>query len=186
MQIYPNPGFQGPSSLKTVLDDLGNHLVDRSSIDSSTQSSPKGNYSSRDAVLQADSRKLIDDGVQLLDSFLNYLAEDGIRQLFSDSKGENEGLEAHLGGFLVYPFFDSLVGEVDSIRRSPLNRRATLVSLSRRLFEKAGDRVEIHAGMSLADFSAQYTGANLRWETIGLIITLAGSVKGRLYQLHTA
>lgn len=171
MQIYPNPGFQGPSSLKTVLDNLGDHLAVSNDSQSPQSTSPTGNISSRDAVIRVDSRKLIDEGVQLLNSFLGYLAGDAFRQLFSDSKGG--GLEGHLGGFLVYPFFDSLVSEINVIGQSP-NRHTNLVALSRRLFEKASQPVEIHAAMSLQDFCAQYTGPNLRWETIGLILTLAG------------
>ena len=30
--------------------------------------------------------------------------------------------------------------------------------------------------MTLEEFAAQYTGLNLRWETVGIIITLAGLV----------
>lgn len=168
MKPYPNPGYQGSSSLKTVLDNLGDHLAVR--IDPSG-STPGGQHSSRDAVLRADSSKMVDEGVQLLDTFLNYLADDCFRQIFSETKGT--ALESHLGAFLIFPFFGSLVNEVDLIRRSQ-NRQASLYALSQRIFEKANQPVEIHESFTLQDFSAQYTGQNLRWETVGLIITLAG------------
>ena len=168
MKLYPNPGFQGSSSLKTVLDNLGDHLAVRNEA---SRSNPSGQHSSRDAVLRADSRKMVDEGVQLLGSFLDYLADDAFRQLFSDWKGS--GLQGHLGTFLIYPFFDSLVNEINLIRQSE-NRQASLAALSQRLFEKANQPVDIHRSMTLQDFSAQYTSSNLRWETVGLIITLAG------------
>ena len=170
MKPYPNPGFQGSSSLKTVLDNLGDHLAVRNEA---SRSDPSGQHSSRDAVLRADSRKMVDDGVQLLGSFLDYLADDAFRQLFSDWK--SSGLQGHLGTFLIYPFFDSLANEINIIQQLQ-NRQSSLVALSQRLFEKASQPVDIHRSMTLQEFSAQYTSSNLRWETVGLIITLAGSV----------
>lgn len=168
MKPYPNPGFQGSSSLKTVLDNLGDHLAVRNEA---SRSDPSGQHSSRDAVLRADSRKMVDEGVQLLGSFLDYLADDAFRQLFSDWK--SSGLQGHLGTFLIYPFFDSLANEINVIQQLQ-NRQASLVALSQRLFEKASQPVDIHRSMTLQEFSAQYTSSNLRWETVGLIITLAG------------
>ena len=172
MKPYPNPGFQGSSSLKTVLDNLGDHLDVRIDTPRSVVSSHQ--HSSRDAVLRADSSKMVDEGVQLLDSLLHYLADDCFRQLFSDATGGGV-LDSHLGAFLIFPFFGSLVNEVDVIRRSQ-NRQASLFALSQRIFENANQPVEIHESSSLQEFSAQYTGQNLRWETVGLIITLAGFV----------
>lgn len=121
--------------------------------------------------MRADSRKMVDEGVQLLGSFLDYLADDAFRQVFSGWK--DSGLQDHLGTFLIYPFFDSLVNEINLIRQSQ-NQQASLVALSQRLFEKANQPADVHRSMTLLEFSAQYTSSNLRWETVGLIITLAG------------
>lgn len=170
MKPYPNPGYQGSSSLKTVLDNLGDHLAVR--IDTS-RPHVNDQQSSRDAVLRADSSKMVGEGVQLLETFLDYLADDAFRQLFSEARGS--GLQTHLGTFLLFPFFESLANEIDFIRHSQ-NRQESLFALSQRLFEKANQPVEIHSAMTLEEFAAQYTGLNLRWETVGIIITLAGLV----------
>ena len=100
MKPYPNPGYQGSSSLKTVLDNLGDHLAVR--IDTS-RPHVNDQQSSRDAVLRADSSKMVGEGVQLLETFLDYLADDAFRQLFSEARGS--GLQTHLGTFLLFPFF---------------------------------------------------------------------------------
>lgn len=170
MKPYPNPGYQGSSSLKTVLHNLGDHLAVR--IDTS-RPHVNDQQSSRDAVLRADSSRMVDEGVQLLETFLDYLADGDFRQLFSEAKGSD--LQTHLGTFLLFPFFESLANEIDTIRQSE-NRQASSFALSQRLFEKANEPVEIHSAMTLEEFAAQYTGLNLRWETVGLIITLAGYV----------
>ncbi|CRG89170.1 Pre-mRNA-splicing helicase BRR2 [Talaromyces islandicus] len=165
MKPYPNPGYQGSSSLKTVLDNLGDHLAVR--IDTS-QPHVNDEQSSRDAVLRADSSKMVYEGVQLLETFLDYLADDAFRRLFSEMKGG--GLQTHLGTFLLFPFFESLAKEIDIIRQSQ-DRQASLFTLSQRLFEKANQCVEIHSGMTLEEFAAQYTGLNLRWETTSIAST---------------
>ncbi|KAL3256614.1 hypothetical protein ABHI18_007448 [Aspergillus niger] len=180
MKPYPNPGYQGSSSLKTVLDNLGDHLAVR--IDTS-RPHVNDQQSSRDAVLRADSSKMVDEGVQLLETFLDYLADDDFRQLFSEAKGSD--LQTHLGTFLLFPFFESLVNEIDIIRQSE-NRQASSFALSQRLFEKANEPVEIHSAMTLEEFAAQYTGLNLRWETVGLIITLAGIASTEIRVPHPA
>uniref|UniRef100_A0A093XMK4 Uncharacterized protein YbbC n=2 Tax=Talaromyces marneffei PM1 TaxID=1077442 RepID=A0A093XMK4_TALMA len=180
MKPYPNPGYQGSSSLKTVLDNLGDHLAVR--IDTS-RPHVNDQQSSRDAVLRADSSKMVEEGVQLLETFLDYLADDAFRQLFSEAKGN--GLQTHLGTFLLFPFFESLANEIDIIRQSE-DRQSSLFALSQRLFEKANQPVEIHSAMTLEEFAAQYTGLNLRWETVGLIITLAGIASTEIRVPHPA
>lgn len=114
---------------------------------------------------------MVEEGVQLLDTFLEYLSHEAFRATFS---GTNmSGLEAHLGFSLLSPFFESLVNEVELLKLSQ-NRQDTLYTLSQRLFENANQPVEIHEFLTLHDFISQYTGPNLRWETVGLIIALAG------------
>ncbi|EXJ96521.1 hypothetical protein A1O1_01647 [Capronia coronata CBS 617.96] len=178
MKIYPNPGFQGPSSLQTVLDDLGAHLAVGNNA---RASSSNDQLSSRDGVMREDARKLIDEGVRLLDSFLQYLADDAFRRLFLKSHGS--GLESHLGNFLIYPFFNSLINEINVIENSQ-DRQASLKILSQRLFEQAQRPVEITTTMTLNDFTSLYTGPNLRWESIGLILTLAGIVAHEIRAPH--
>lgn len=114
---------------------------------------------------------MVEEGVQLLDTFLEYLSHEAFRAIFS---GTNmSGLEAHLGFFLLSPFFESIMNEVELLKLSQ-NRQDTLYTLSQRLFENANQPVEIHEFLTLHDFISQYTGPNLRWETVGLIVALAG------------
>lgn len=114
---------------------------------------------------------MVEEGVQLLDTFLDYLSREPFRTTFSETKVS--GLESHLGFSLLGSFLDSLTNEVELLKLSQ-NRQDSLYTLSQRLFENANQQVEIHESMALHDFASQYTGPNLRWETVGLIITLAG------------
>jgi hypothetical protein len=114
---------------------------------------------------------MIEEGVQLLDTFIGYLAQDGLKHALLGA--ETSGLAAHLGFTLFSHFFESLTKEVEVLNLSR-SRQDTLYTLSQRLFENANQAVEINRPLTLHDFISQYTGPNLRWETVGLIITLAG------------
>lgn len=118
-----------------------------------------------------NSGAMIKEGVQLLEVFLGYAMEDAFGRDFARWKGN--GLESHVGAFLVQPFLDTIRAEIDRLQQSD-NWRACLPALSQRLFEMSSRPVEIHRAMTLQDFIHQYTGQNLRWETVGFILTLAG------------
>jgi hypothetical protein len=116
---------------------------------------------------------MIEEGVQLLDTFIGYLSQDGLKHALLGT--ETSGLAAHLGFTLFSYFFESLTKEVEVLNLLG-SRQNTLYTLSQRLFENTNKAVEINRLLTLHDFISQYTGQNLRWETVGLIITLAGSL----------
>lgn len=174
VNVYPNPGFQGSSSLKTVLD----NLQEQASFHGALELNPGGPWPARveegssPVVAQSmNGTAMIEEGVQLLDLFLGSAMDETFRRLFSEWKGN--GLESHVGSFLVQPFVDTIKQEIARLQQSE-NWRSGLPALSQRLFEMSSRPIEIHRAMTLQDFVNQYTGPNLRWETIGVILTLAG------------
>mgnify|MGYP006873471806 CR=1 FL=1 len=174
VNIYPNPGFQGSSSLKTVLD----HLQEQANFHGTLESNPATSWSARPeeepsnvVVRSMNSRAMIEEGAQLLELFMGSDMENNFVRVFSEWKGN--GLESHIGSFLVQPFLDSIKQETERSQQSE-NWRTGLPALAQRLFKTSSRSVEIHRTMSLPDFIHQYTGPNLRWETVGVILTLAG------------
>lgn len=113
------------------------------------------------------------EGAQLFELFLSSAIDNTFRQIFSEWTGN--GLESHVGAFLVQPFVDSVTEEIAYLRRSE-DRQSDLLTLSRHLFENSSRDVDIHRSMTLQEFVGRYTGSNLRWETVGVVLTLAGYV----------
>lgn len=174
VNIYPNPGFQGSSSLKTVLD----NLQEQANFHGILEPNPVASWSaladegpSRVVVRSMNSRAMIEEGVQLLELFTGSAMENNFSRVFSEWKGN--GLESHVGSLLFQPFLDTIKHEMDRLQQSE-NWRSGLPALSQRLFQMGSRPVEIHRAMTLGDFIHQYTGPNLRWETVGVILTLAG------------
>lgn len=173
--MYPNPGFQGSSSLKTVLDNVQEQADFHGALEPNAVGALWSNRveegPSHVAVRSMDGRAMIEEGGELLELFMGSAMEDNFGRVFSEWKGN--GLESHVGSFLVQPFLDTMKQEMDGVQQSG-NSRSGLLTLSQRLFEASSRPVEICRATTLEDFVRQYTGPNLRWEVVGVMLTLAG------------
>jgi hypothetical protein len=168
----PNTGYQGSSSLDSLLGNVRQQTMLLGDLEAGSAFLPVG----RDDEGPADSTHFMNnastiEGAQLLETLASSKINTTIARFFSDWK-EN-GLESHVGAFLVQPFADAVIEEIVTLQRSE-SFRSDLLALSQRLFENSSRAVEIHRVMTLQDFINQYTGPNLRWETMGVILTLVG------------
>lgn len=174
VRLYPNPGFQGSSSLKRVLDTLGEHPSLHGGLESNSYSWRQervGPEPKDGVVLSMNSTVMIEEGVQILDLFLGFVMDDNLENIFQEWTGN--GLELHLGAFLVRPFVNTIADEITHLQQAE-RWRDGLAALSQRLFDKSNNPVDVRGAMTLQDFVDQYTGPNLRWETVGVILTLIG------------
>lgn len=176
--MYPNPGFQGSTSLGTILGAIEPESYRNSSPSLSDRDQRSfEEISEREGESQEihlpllNSSSMIEEGVQVLDTFADAMIDGTFRELFDD--WSMHGLGAHLGSFLV-PFFFETITDVMEILKQQTDRRAGLFELSRRLFDAGRVPVQVHETMSVRDFAIQHTGHNLRWETIGLVLVMVG------------
>ncbi|KXG45678.1 Peptidase M19, renal dipeptidase [Penicillium griseofulvum] len=168
----PNTGYQGSSSLDSLLGNVRQQTMLLGDLEAGSAFLPVG----RDDEGPADATDFMNnastiEGAQLLETLASSKINNTIAHFFYDWKGN--GLESHVGAFLVQPFADAVIEEIVTVQRSE-NFRSDLLALSQRLFENSSRIVEIHRLMTLQDFINQYTGPNLRWETMGVILTLVG------------
>lgn len=218
LTLYPNPGFQGSSSLNTILDTVehgaasyedenenengdedensredvdvshnggdgddgepssgtagganghGVHGVHGAHEGTSTSTSPI-----QGTMLVMSGTAMIDEGAQVLELLTPLFTHGILQQLFEEWMGK--GLEIHVGSLLVRPFLDSIA--------SVMSEGA--LALSRRLFHTTKAPTDVDGTASLQDFADKYTGRNLRWETVGLILALAGNAVSKLRAPH--
>lgn len=114
---------------------------------------------------------MIEDGVSILDMLLAVMVDNFLDRVFSTWKGC--GLESHLGSFLVGSFVDTMSHEINQLQSSN-GWRANLFALSQRIFDRGSRPVELDTSTTLRDFVGHFTGPSLRWETVGVILTLIG------------
>lgn len=172
VNIYPNPGFQGSSSLNSVLDNLREQttLLREPEPSLSICQNDEGQKAFAGHPMNSASTT---EGAQLLELLVVSSVDDTFGQIFSEWRGN--GLESHVSAFLIQPFVDSITEEISRLRRSE-NRQSDLFAASRHLSENSSREVDIHRSMTLQDFVGRYTGSNLRWETVGVVLTLSGYV----------
>ena len=170
---YPNPGFQGSSSLNTVLDTLRQQTTsfldpaqDVTCVDEEGDNE-RPSFSASQSINSAS----IMEGTHLLESIITSNLDASLNAIFSSWK--DNGLESHVGAFLVQPFLNSIADKLAQLRQDE-HQKAGLLNLSRALFENSSQNVRIRRSMNLQDFIEQYTGSNLRWESLGVVLTLAG------------
>jgi hypothetical protein len=91
------------------------------------------------------------------------------------SEWRHYGSEQFLGSTCATLFQESFSAEMAEIERSsdPMN---DVRSMSRRLFDNGTKPFAITDSISVKEFYAIYTGLDLRWETVGIIITFIGYV----------
>ncbi|KAJ5951090.1 transcriptional regulator family: Fungal Specific TF [Penicillium vulpinum] len=170
---HPNTGYQGSSSLDSLLGNVREQTMLFGDLEAGSTFLPVGRddegptYSTTNFMNNASTI----EGAQLLETLSSSRFNTTIMRFFSDWKGN--GLESHVGAFLIQPFADAVIEEIFTLQRSE-NFRSDLLALSQRLFENTSRAVDITRLMTLQGFIDQYTGPNLRWETMGVILTLVG------------
>ncbi|EFX04846.1 c6 zinc finger domain containing protein [Grosmannia clavigera kw1407] len=169
LKLYPSPGFQGPSSLASMLDNLGRRGLPPPP--GSEHAGLSNEEASRMDALSMNRLSMIEDGVSILDMLLAVMVDDFLDRVFTAWKGC--GLESHLGSFLVSSFVDTMSQEINLLQSSH-SWRANLFALSQRIFDRGSQPVELDTSTTLRDFVNHFTGPSLRWETVGVILTLIG------------
>ncbi|KAL1896100.1 hypothetical protein Sste5346_004840 [Sporothrix stenoceras] len=208
LTLYPNPGFQGSSSLNTILDTVedgaasyeenegesqnevnpedpntahdenANNGVPTTTTGANGQDAIIGSLEDGPSPLQGNmlvmsGTAMIEEGAQVLELLTRFFTQGVLQHLFEEWMGK--GLEVHVGSLLVQPFLDSFGSAMDSPQ-----------ALSRRLFHATKMSTDIDGSASMQDFADKYTGHHLRWETVGLILALAGNAVSKLRAPHSA
>ncbi|OAA53612.1 Zn(2)-C6 fungal-type DNA-binding domain protein [Niveomyces insectorum RCEF 264] len=192
LTMYPNPGFQGSSSLNTILDTVERGTSYDANIDPALvpgdgeQASAEDDAGGEEASIQntmlvMSGTAMVEEGAQVLELLTTLLTHGILQHLFEEWMGK--GLEVHVGSLLVRPFLDSIADVMAPVQQAA-GYQAGLLVLSRRLFNAAKISTEINGTVSLPEFAEQYTGQNLRWETVGLILALAGNAVSKLRAPH--
>lgn len=183
VRLYPNAGFLGASSLSAVFHELDTH-AERLGVSSASTADfrvskiepqmghgdSRGEMTRRGILSMNDASK-IEDGANILNLFLDAIKFDNFQALFHDWYGR--GIVLNLGSPFLKSFMEAMTTELAKIRQSS-DRRASLLSLSRRLFENGTKPLAIHGSMTAKEFCELYTGENLRWETVGFVLTFVG------------
>ncbi|KKY23200.1 putative c6 transcription factor [Phaeomoniella chlamydospora] len=124
----------------------------------------------------------VEDGANVLNTMVDSVKFDDFRNLFLDWYGR--GSELNLGMPYLKFFVDAVAAEITAIRQSS-DKRTSLLDLSRRLFENGNKPLVITVSTTLKDFCDQYTGVNLRWETVGVILTFIGTAAIEIVVPHS-
>lgn len=110
----------------------------------------------------------IEEGIKVLEVLADIVTSGTLQRVFE--QWSHHGLEGHAGSFMAPVFLATTATELGGTEGRPLR----LFELSHRLFGAASNDVDASQTVTLDDFIKCYTGANLRWETIGTILALAG------------
>jgi hypothetical protein len=123
------------------------------------------------AILQRGAAAIVEQGVQVLKVVADMVMSGTLQKIFDD--WTERGLETHVGSFLVPSFLRTVTKELRGNASSP-DPRSHLLQLSHRLFSAGSTHARVSQAKTLEEFVASYTGPNLRWETIGIVLALAG------------
>lgn len=113
----------------------------------------------------------IQNGAGVLTLALNLRKLNATKILFSEWRGHSS--EQFLGSTCATLFQESFSADMAEIEQSTDQINGVL-SMSRRLFDNSTKPFDISDTMTVREFYSLYTGSNLRWETIGIIITFIG------------
>lgn len=173
---YPDPGFQGSSSLVTILETI--RLPHPESSDRTLHDdgfSDIGIHKDLEAgqhhVFHDGGTTMVEEGARILELFVDAMVDGSLQKMFDDWK--DCGMESHLGAFLVAPFFDTITDFITRINLQT-DRQAELLACSRHLFDIGREPIHAQKSTTLHDYANQHTGGNLRWEAIGIVLALAG------------
>lgn len=113
----------------------------------------------------------IQHGADVLTLALNLRKLKATKILFSEWRGH--GSDQFLGSTCTTLFQESFSANIAEIEQSADQMKCVL-SMSRRLFSNSTKPFDISDTMTVKEFYSLYTASNLRWETIGIIITFIG------------
>lgn len=188
--LYPDPGFQGLSSSTTILEAIeygaANDYDSNQSTPSGGDMDNSGDEDIESAQCQAILRggtAIVEQGVQVLEMVADIVMRGTLQRIF-DHWVERD-LESHAGSFLVASFLRTITSELCNEASSP-DKRSHLTQLSHRLFNAGSVPVEVSQAKTLDDFVTRHTGRNLRWETIGTVLALAGNAASDIRAPHAA
>lgn len=125
----------------------------------------------RAAAQSTQDLQRVQNGADVLRLALSLRKLNATKTLFSEWQGH--GSEQFLGSTCATLFQESFSADMAEIERSTDQTNSAL-SMSRRLFENSTKPFDISDTMSVKEFYSLYTASNLRWETIGIIITFIG------------
>lgn len=178
LKLYRNPGFQGSSSLNTIINGIErvpNHQSSNSGTPSVGWFGDDANrdqeWMSSDTTPMAWKADIVEECLAVFDQFIALLSIGSIQQILNE--WDKQGLQAHLGSFLVQPVFSSMSDMLSTIQQAP-DRLCTLLAWCRRLFTASNRSLKVDGQISMQDFTNQFTGPSLRWDSVGLILTLTG------------
>jgi hypothetical protein len=114
---------------------------------------------------------LIEQGVHILELVVGLVVHGTLRRVLLDCT--ERGLESHLGAFLVSSFVTTIELEVQRLDPNA-NRQSQFKALSRRLCITGTTPVDVVNVRTVGELANRYTGPNLRWEAIGVVLALMG------------
>lgn len=125
----------------------------------------------RAAAQSTQDLQRVQNGAGVLRVALSLRRLNTTKTLFSGWQGH--GSEQFLGSTCATLFQGSFSADMAEIERST-DQPNSVLSMSRRLFDNSTKPLDISDTMSVKEFYSLYTASNLRWETIGIIITFIG------------
>lgn len=146
---YPNPGYLGPSSHKSIFDSLPTYAND--SVSGET-------------LAKSDDHILVRDSVETLRMLLEIGPLDRLVSLVDVwlSRGSNLSLAG--------PLVQSCSHSASEILTSRPADDNTLIHRAKLLLENSSKPLEFERGSRFDDFCNQTSGPNTRWETMGLFL----------------
>ncbi|PCG98149.1 hypothetical protein PENOC_064700 [Penicillium occitanis (nom. inval.)] len=115
---------------------------------------------------------LIEQGVHILELVVGLVVHGTLRRVLLDCT--ERGLESHLGAFLVSSFVTTIELEVQRLDPNA-NLQSQFKALSRRLCITGTTPVDVVNVRTVGELANRYTGPNLRWEAIGVVLALMGN-----------
>lgn len=167
-RLYPNPGFLGSSSFEAVVHELSDQ--NQQCMTSPENIRIEGEVA-RAAAQSTQDLQRVQNGAGVLRVALSLRKLNTTKTLFSGWQGH--GSEQFLGSTCATLFQESFSADMAEIERST-DQTNSVLSMSRRLFDNSTKPLDISDTMSVKEFYSLYTASNLRWETIGIIITFIG------------
>ena len=106
--LYTNAGFQGSSSLTTVLDNLREHTTGLGESEPAWRTTAEEVRSESEKSGRPAASIAISDGAQLLEFLFRPSTVDLLHQVLM--KWHGKGLESHVSEFLAKPVLDTKIG----------------------------------------------------------------------------
>jgi hypothetical protein len=172
-RLYPNPGFLGSSSFEAVVHEISDQNQQCMTTSLGPENIRIDREFARAAAQSTQDLQRVQNGADVLRLVLNLRKLNATKTLFSEWRGH--GSEQFLGSTCATLFQESFSAEMAEIERSSDHMNGAR-SMSRRLFENSTKPFTITGTMSVKEFYSLYTASDLRWETVGIIITFIGYV----------